>query len=215
MTMLNIDALRCARLNRDPFDFLVVPSFIVADDLERVNSDYPAIDKPRNYRLEELRIEGAFQRIVEELNGPDLRGAISEKFGVDLEGKSTAMTVRGRCENNDGNIHTDSRTKIITALIYFNKAWPHEGGRLRLLRSADNIEDYAEEIVPVGGTLLVFRRCDHSYHGHKPYEGQRRMVQLSWVEPKRVGNYRDKRAKLIWKLKRKLGISSGGRLRTN
>ena len=215
MSILNLDALRSASLNREPFDFLVVPSFIAPDAVERVNTDYPAIDRPRNYRLDELECGPAFERFVEELSGPDFRAAIGEKFGVDLEGKPTAVTVRGRCEKNDGNIHTDSKTKIITVLVYFNQAWPHEGGRLRLLRSADNIEDYAEEVVPADGTLLAFRRCDHSYHGHKPYEGQRRMVQLSWVESKRVGNYRDKRKKFIWKLKRKLGISSGGRLRTN
>ena len=215
MSILNLDALRSASLNREPFDFLVVPSFIAPEALERINTDYPAIDRPRNYRLDELECGAGFERFVEELSGPDFRAAIGEKFGVDLEGKPTAVTVRGRCEKNDGNIHTDSKTKIITVLVYFNQAWPHEGGRLRLLRSADNIEDYAEEVVPADGTLLAFRRCDHSYHGHKPYEGQRRMVQLSWVESKRVGNYRDKRKKFIWKLKRKLGISSGGRLRTN
>ena len=215
MSILNLDALRSASLNREPFDFLVVPWFIAPDALELVNTDYPELDRPRNYRLDELEFGAAFERFVEELSGPDFGAAIGEKFGVDLEGKPTAVTVRGRCDKNDGNIHTDSKTKIITVLIYFNEAWPYEGGRLRLLRSAENIEDYAEEIVPLGGTLLAFRRCDHSYHGHKPYDGQRRMVQLSWVEPKRVGNYRDKRKKFIWKLKRKLGISSGGRLRTN
>ena len=215
MTIFNISALRSAALISDPFEFLVVPSFIGADSLDLVNSDYPEIGKPRNYRLEELEFGGAFDRFVHELTGSEFRDAIGEKFGVDLDGKPTAITVRGMCEKSDGNIHTDSRTKIITVLIYFNKAWPYEGGRLRLLRAADNIEDYAEEIAPVDGTLLAFRRCDHSYHGHKPFEGQRRMVQLSWVEPKRVGNYADKRKKLIWKLKRKLGISSGGRLRTN
>ncbi|MGD2076189.1 MAG: 2OG-Fe(II) oxygenase [Gammaproteobacteria bacterium] len=215
MALLDLDALRSARLNADPFDFLVVPSFIAARDAQRINTDYPAIDRPRNYRLDELDFGEAFERFVEELNGPKLRAAVSAKFGVDLEGKPAVITVRGLCEKNDGNIHTDSRTKIITVLIYFNPEWPHEGGRLRLLRSADDIEDCIEEVPPVAGTLLAFRRCDHSYHGHKPFEGPRRMVQLSWVQPKRVANYRDKRSRLLWRLKRLIGISSGGRLRTN
>jgi SM-20-related protein len=215
MAILDIAALRSARLNSDPFDYLVVPSFIAPEDVQRVNTDYPSIERPRNYRLEELRFGDAFARFVEELKGPEFRAAIGDKFGVELEGKPTAITVRGMCENNDGNIHTDSKTKIITVLVYFNPEWPHQGGRLRLLRSADNIEDCAEEVPPVGGTLLAFRRCDHSYHGHKPFEGVRRMVQLSWVQPKRMANYRYKRSRLLWRFKRLIGISSGGRLRTN
>jgi SM-20-related protein len=215
MTVLDVTALRATALNSDPFDHLVVPAFIKADDVHRIVSDYPAIGRPRNYRLDELRIGGAFERMVDELRGAEFEAAISEKFGVSLEDKVTAITVRGLCERSDGNIHTDSKTKIITVLIYFNREWPHEGGRLRLLRSANDIEDYVEEVAPLAGTLLAFRRCDHSYHGHRTFEGSRLMLQLSWVEPKRTANYRSKRDGFGWRLKRFLGISSGGRLRTN
>ena len=56
----------------------------------------------------------------------------------------------------------------------------HEG-RLRLLRRADDIEDYAREILPIAGTMLAFRRSDRSFHGHRPYLGPRRALQLNWV----------------------------------
>ena len=55
---------------------------------------------------------------------------------------------------------------------------------LRLLRSSTDIEDYAAEVVPEKGNLLGFRRCDRSFHGHKPYAGPRRAIQLSWLDPK-------------------------------
>lgn len=215
MAVFDIESIRSASLKTDPFEYLVVPSFIGKPARDRINRSYPYINKPRNYRLDELEYGDEFKEFIQELVGPELRKAIGDKFGVDLDGKPTAITVRRYCEESDGNIHTDSKTKIITLLIYLNEEWPHDGGRLRLLRSANNIEDFTEEVVPVSGTLLAFKRSNHSFHGHKPYGGERRMVQLSWVEPKRVRNYRDKRNRLIWKFKRLLGISSGGRFRTN
>jgi len=36
-------------------------------------------------------------------------------------------------------------------------------------------------VPPVEGTLLAFRRCETSFHGHKPFTGERRVVQLNWV----------------------------------
>ena len=75
-----------------------------------------------------------------------------------------------------------------------------------MLRSESNVEDYAVEVPPKAGTLLVFRRCEHSYHGHKPFDGERRMVQIAWVEPKRVGNYKGKRDKFMWRIKRFFGL---------
>jgi hypothetical protein len=49
------------------------------------------------------------------------------------------------------------------------------------LRSKDNIEDVIAEVPPTEGTLIAFRRSDHSFHGHKPYEGIRRVVMLNWM----------------------------------
>ena len=46
------------------------------------------------------------------------------------------FTARGYCWLKDGKIHTDTESKIITALLYMNRAWAPAGGRLRLLRSA-------------------------------------------------------------------------------
>jgi hypothetical protein len=94
-----------------------------------------------------------------------------------------SIGIRGFSEPTDGNIHTDHRSKLVTLLIYFNREWPHEGGRLRMCRSVRDIEDYAADVPPLAGTLLAFRRTENSFHGHKPHDGERRMLQLSWVQP--------------------------------
>ena len=114
------------------------------------------------------------------------RNAIEEKFNVDLTSRPTMYTVRGFCRARDGKIHTDSKTKIITVLIYMNEHWQADAGRLRLLRSADDLEDYVAEVPPNGGTLLAFKRADNSWHGHKPFIGVRRVVQLNWVVNHRI-----------------------------
>jgi hypothetical protein len=62
-----------------------------------------------------------------------------------------------------------------------NPAWEQKGGCLRLLRSATDLDDVLVEVPPLEGTLVAFRRCDNSYHGHKPFTGPRRVIQLNWV----------------------------------
>ena len=121
------------------------------------------------------------RKLVAALTGPELTCAIAAKFAVDLGNRPTMLTVRGMGDEKDGDIHTDSETKIITLLLYMNPVWEHGEGRLRLLRGADDLDDYAREMVPLAGTMLAFRRSERSFHGHHPYIGPRRSLQLNWV----------------------------------
>jgi hypothetical protein len=120
------------------------------------------------------------------------------------------ITVRGQCGLRDGNIHTDSVNKIITVLIYLNSHWEGTGGCLRLLRSGDNLEDVITEVPPLDGTLIAFRRSDNSFHGHKPFVGPRRVIQLNWVTGHRVKAFETLRHRATAWLKR-LNIWSGDR----
>ncbi|MFV8817822.1 2OG-Fe(II) oxygenase [Haliea sp. E17] len=182
MSLININALRAATLQTDPFDFLVVPGFIGPEALARINTDYPAIDSAANHVLENLQFGPAFSAMMDELEGSEFRSAIGEQFDMDLLSMPTTITVRKFCERTDGNIHTDHRSKVVTVLIYFNEEWTHEAGQLRMLRSATDIEDYAAEVPPLGGTLLAFRRTDHSWHGHTRFVGERRMLQINYLD---------------------------------
>ncbi len=182
MSLTNLKALREAQLQTDPFDFLVVPGFLGPEALARVNADYPAIDTAANHALESLQYGPAFAELMEELREPGFLAALGAHFGIDLASMPTTVTVRKYCERTDGNIHTDHKSKVITVLIYFNEAWPHESGQLRMLRSKDDIEDYAAQVPPLGGTLLAFRRTDHSWHGHTRFVGERRMVQVNFLD---------------------------------
>ena len=95
------------------------------------------------------------------------------------------FTVRGRCRANDGNRHTDTESKIITVLLYMNPRWAHQGGRLRLLNSAMDIEEIGRGSSPDIRHVANFRRCDHSFHGHLAFEGERKVIQMNWVTDQR------------------------------
>ncbi len=115
------------------------------------------------------------------LQGDPLRREIERKFAIDLTGRPTMITVRGHSNGKDGDIHTDSASKLITLLLYMNPVWDESGGMLRLLRRADDLDDFVAEVAPLAGTMVAFRRSDSSFHGHRPHRGERRVVQLNWV----------------------------------
>jgi hypothetical protein len=181
MPALDLEAFRAAPLNEEPFPYLVLPGFVRREAAGAINADYPEVLKPGSFPLSEVTYGRAFGSFIDELTGPEVREAFAEKFGIDLTGRPTMLTVRGRCGDRDGNIHTDSVTKLITVLIYMNPAWEEPGGRLRLLRSGENLDDVICEVPPEEGTLVAFRRTDNSWHGHKPFNGPRRVIQLNWV----------------------------------
>ena len=201
MKYCDFDLLERTPLQRDPFDYIVVPDFIRAERFAEVLVDYPEVPGPGSHPPAALKIGGEFAKLMEELLGPKFRAAIERKFGVDLTGRPTMYTVRGFVSKKDGSIHTDSSTKIITVLLYMNERWQEDAGRLRLLRGPDNLDDYVAEVPPFGGTLLVFRRADNSWHGHKPFAGPRRAIQLNWVTDQDVVDSEQRRHQVSSRLK--------------
>ena len=184
--ILDLARFAATPLARQPFDHVIVPGFIAPAALPALNADFPRIAKGGSYPTEVLRFGGAFAALIEEIEGAAMREAFAAKFGIDLAGRPVMITVRGHTRAKDGRIHTDSKTKLLTALLYFNDDWSAEGGRLRLLRSARDLEDYAAEVPPDKGTLLAFRCAANAWHGHKPFVGPRRTIQINWVTTEAV-----------------------------
>ena len=182
MSLINLKAVQEAELHTDPFDYMVAPGFLSAGVLARVNADYPAIETAANHELENLQYGPVFGALMEELRAPAFATTLGARFDMDLAALPTTVSVRKFCERTDGNIHTDHKSKVITVLVYFNEKWDHPDGQLRMLRSRGDIEDYAAQVPPLGGTLLAFRRTDHSWHGHTRFVGERRMVQLNYLD---------------------------------
>jgi SM-20-related protein len=183
---IDLEAFDAASVTREPFTYAMVPRFVKADAMTAINADYPLVDLPGSFPLPTLQYGPAFAAFMQAIQGPEFTALVEKKLGVNLKGRPTMVTARGVSAARDGQIHTDSRTKLITVLIYMNNAWEAQGGRLRLLRGPNDLEDVIAEVPPDEGTLLIFQNQPNAWHGFHAFEGPRRVIQLNWVTDKGV-----------------------------
>jgi SM-20-related protein len=184
MIQLDYTALRDTPVATDPFPHVVVPNFVPPASLHAVLADMPTLARTGSYPADSIRPGPATLALIQAMEGPDLRQAIAEKFAIDLTTAPTMLTVRGRTGERDGRIHCDSTAKRVTVLLYLNEdigAFGAHVGCLRLLRGPRNLEDYAVEVPPVNGTLLIFPNGPTSWHGHKTFDGPRTSMQLNYM----------------------------------
>lgn len=179
--MLDFERLDATDVAQEPFPYFIVPNFVLSDARGAIEGDFPAIKRSGSFPLPSLSFGPAFRSLIDGLSGPEMKQQVERKFGIDLKDKPVMATVRGMCTARDGHIHTDNTSKIVTLLLYTNRSWECASARLRLLRSPDNLEDYAAEVPPEEGTLVVFRNGPKAWHGFAPFHGQRRVVQVNWV----------------------------------
>ncbi len=205
MGLLKLDTLTATPLVTDPFDYVVVEDFLDEAAMGQILGGFPDMPNPGSFPLSELEVGAGLQALFDALDGPEFRKAVEDKFGLDLHDKPTMFTLRGRCDARDGRIHTDSKKKIITVLLYLNEGWQEDGGRLRLLKSGEDLNAVAAEVPPKFGTLLVFRRSDKSFHGHEPYVGPRKVIQMNWVVSDKVAAWEQLRHRISATAKRLRG----------
>ena len=179
--MLELDAFSNERLRTDPYPYLVVPGFVQGEALESVLRDFPDIQHPGSIPISEVSGGAAYEALLAELQSDAFRRVVADKFGLSLDGFPIMTTVRGVMREKDGRIHTDSKTKVVTVLLYLNDSWEAEGGNLRVLRDAENIENFVEEVPPSAGTLMAFKVTDNCWHGHKPVVGKRLSIQMNYL----------------------------------
>ena len=182
--LLDYEALAATDLAAVPFPHVVVRNFLPPHARERVYEDLPVDDRGGSFPPEALRLGATARQLMEELEGPRLRSSIAQKFGLDLDDAPSMLTARVHTRAKDGQIHRDSGSKRVTALLYLNPdraEFSAQAGCLRLLRGAGDLEDYAVEVPPTQGTLLVFPNTPEAWHGHRQYVGPRYSVQLNYM----------------------------------
>lgn len=181
--MLDETAIAAAELRNDPYDFAFVEQAIDPGLKDRVLADAPKIPDRGSYALPDLRYGPGFGTVVHDLLSPRFRDLVARKFDTDLSNCPPCIVMMGNTSGryNEGYAHPDSPHKIITVLVGFSREWPHQRGRLRVLRSKDR-HDYAFEFAPEFGRMLMFRVSDHSWHGFLPQKGQRMSLQLCYVD---------------------------------
>lgn len=180
---IDLNAIRSAPVERQPYPFLLNSNFLKSDQIEDLRREFPDITKPGFLTVDDVEIKGKFKTLIDELEGPQLTSALSERFGVDLSPYPRLTTIRKVSQLKDGRIHTDGPSKVLTLLVYMNDAWQDDGaGRLRVLNGPDDFDDMVTEVPPTMGTVFAFLRADNSWHGHKPFAGERRVVQVAWIK---------------------------------
>lgn len=180
--LLNFDALRAAQVFREPYSFLHAQNVLTDAQASDIRADYPGIATPGYHPLEKLDRHGAFDRLARDLESAELARALGELFGVDLSDKPRMITVRRLSQKSDGPIHNDSKRKILTMLTYLNETWDGTGaGCIRVLKSKKSFDDYVFEAPPLAGHVFAFLRSEESWHGHLPFEGERYVVQTTFL----------------------------------
>ncbi|MGA7710858.1 MAG: 2OG-Fe(II) oxygenase [Rhizomicrobium sp.] len=208
--IIDIEAFRKTALTREPFPYAMVPGFVKSGAVQAIEADFPKVELPGSFPLPTLKYGPAFRDFMAAIQGSAFRDAVAEKFRIDLSTRPTMVTVRGMSKSSDGQIHTDSRTKLITVLIYMNGKWEFPGGRLRLLRSPGDLNDVIAEVPPDEGTLLVFRNDSNAWHGFEGFTGPRRVIQLNWVTDGGVVWREQTRHKVSAFFKRLVGAQASG-----
>ncbi len=180
-TMLDIAALEAAALQQTPYPYVIIPNFIRPEYLSALQNDFPDIKQAGSFPLSSVQTGHVFNQLIDALNSDALRQTIAKKLEMDLTDKPVLITVRGHADKTDGRIHTDSKSKLVTLLMYMNDSWDADEGRLRILYDDKNLDNFAAEVPPNAGTLLLFKVTDNGWHGHKPIVGERKVIQMNYL----------------------------------
>jgi|KBSMisStaDraftv2_1062788.scaffolds.fasta_scaffold493521_1 hypothetical protein len=180
-----------ARLDRpdtvvreQPFAFLIARGQLPDAAAAELAHDFPRYPNAGFFPHETGDCGASINGLVEALTARPFADAIGARLGMPNLGEHPSLVTICRSLNlRHGTIHTDSKSKVVTALLYLNESWPDiSEGCLRFLNRIDDIDDLVvPEVRPLYGHLVAFRRADNSFHGHLPHEGERRVIQVAWL----------------------------------
>ncbi len=193
--IIDYDVIEKASVESSPYPFFGIDNALKKASFDALLKDFPKIEKGGSFPLESIEVSGALADLVDEVESAEFRHLMGKKFSVDLSDKPIVITARGLSRQKDGQIHTDSKTKLITILIYVNDGWESPKGRLRMLNS-NRLDDYAAEFSSAIGQMIAFKVTDNCWHGYHPYEGQRQSLQINYLVEEKYTNHHVYRHKL-------------------
>jgi hypothetical protein len=173
-------AIEKASVNRHPFPFFGVDNALNMCCHREILANFPNIASGGSYSLSDITISDTLNKLISEIESDRFRALMAKKLNIDLTDKPILVTARGNSRLRDGKSHTDSKTKLITVLLYFNDGWEHKTGRLRILNS-DNVNDCDTEFSAAIGQMIAFEVTDNCWHGYHPFEGQRQSLQINYL----------------------------------
>lgn len=178
--MINIALIKQTPLNNAPFPYMAIPQALSETHLTELVTEFPVIKSGGSFNEEDLQLTETFKALHQSIDSSAFRQVLTDKFHTDVTKSPLMITYRGHSRLKDGRVHTDSKSKLLTILIYFNQDWPAETGRLRILNSED-MNDVADEINPTAGCMIAFKVTDNCWHGYPPFEGTRNAIQINFL----------------------------------
>jgi len=197
--MINIDLVKQTPIENSPYPYFSIKQALADEKLSDFINDFPPITAGGSFNEEDLELSETYQELHKAIDSNAFREALSEKFDTDVLTAPLMITYRGYSRLKDGRVHTDSKSKLLTILIYFNEDWQANTGKLRVLNS-DDMNDIAEEILPTAGCMIAFKVTDNCWHGYPPFEGTRNAIQVNFLASESA----NKKHKFFHKLSAKL-----------
>ena len=197
-----------ALIENQPFPFLVAKNMLPDTLREQVHNDFPVMKGAGYLPYDAEACGNTINRLLDMIQDPEFADPLGEALGIErLSQYPTYISISKKLNKRHGTIHTDGKSKVATMLLYLNQEWAENGlGCLRFLNRIDDIEDMVvPEIPPRFGTLVAFKRTENSFHGHLPFEGERRVLQIAWLVSTEDKLRKAKRGKLSNGIKKLFG----------
>ncbi len=194
-TIIDYAAIENVSVNQAPYPYFGIENVFAESSHQALLNDFPTINNGGSLPLDAITVEGELARLVDEIKSDQFRQVMAKKFDVDLDDKPIVITARGFSRQRDGQNHTDSKTKLITVLLYVNDGWESPNGRLRML-NGDDINDCVAEFSSSIGQMIAFKVTDNCWHGYQSYEGQRQSLQINYLVEEKYTNHHVYRHKI-------------------
>jgi len=179
--MLRLERIEAAAVSDRPFRHLVGDGLIDPALQAPLERDFPDPHKSGFFPVQDLNGGPSFQALIDELHCAGFIKPIGRALGLDLSSHPQLIVARRWSARGDGRAHTDGADKVATALIYLNRHWDTDAGALRYLEGPDLAGPGTAPIPARSGVFTAFVRSETSWHGHPPFEGERRVVQVFWL----------------------------------
>ena len=202
--MLDLNHIRAAPVRQAPFPYFIVNDAISAAESAQVADAFPLVNRPGAVDVDETEFGTSFGAMLHDLGSERFRQLVGEKLEIDLADRDTVINVRAQTRLTDGNIHTDTPSKLVTVLLYFNRSGQAEDTGLRILNNGKDIDNYVEEIPSTLGTMVVFKVTPNCWHGHKPFAGKRHSLQLNYLSGVKTIGKHQLAHRLVGRMKRRL-----------
>jgi len=208
-----------ADVRKTPFPFLIAENVLEPLSAPALTGDFPTYRGAGFFPHAPSDCGPAINALIDELTATAFADALGQHLGIEnLSAHPPLVTLCRSLNLRHGAIHTDSLSKVATALLYLSPDWPQtSAGCLRFLARADDIDALLlPELRPVFGAFAAFRRSENSWHGHMPHEGERHAIQIAWLVDEQARERKTRRGKFSRAVKWLAGrmdgwVGSGGR----